>query len=135
MKAIKGIFLFLISVSWCILQTLIGGVLALVLLPKARYQKYRGMLIVYHPFSFTFSLGTCAFVSDRVESPRTVRGRMYGYYVQSMIYGPFYLLLVSLPQLIVRIPFIARYRAERDLAPSDIYADRQARRLRERFGE
>ena len=61
-KVFKGILLFLLAVTWCVLQTVIGAVVALVVFPKARFQKYRGMVVVYHPYAFTFSLGTFAFV-------------------------------------------------------------------------
>ena len=135
MKALKGVLLFLLAISWCALQTLVGGILALVLLPKARYSKYRGMIIVYHPFSFTFSLGTFAFVSERAEHPRDMSGRMYGYYVLSLAYGPLYFLVIALPRLFVRIPPIARYRAERGRSPEDFFADRQAARMRVLCGE
>ena len=135
MKALKSILLFLIAVSWCILQTLVGGVMALVLLPHARIHKYRGMIIVYHPYAFTIALGTFAFVSERVELPRTIAGKSYGFFVQSLLYGPFFLFFVILPQLIVRIPRIAKYRAERGISPTDLFADRQAAYLQSRVGE
>ena len=135
MKVLKGILLFLVSITWCISQTFVGAILALVLLPKSRVRKYRGMIVVYHPHSFTFSLGTFAFISDKSEFPRTAVGRAYGFYVQSLMYGPFFFLLVVLPRLIVRIPSIKRYRAERGLDPSDLFADRQAAQLQARFGE
>ncbi len=134
-KVFKGILLFLLAVTWCVLQTVIGAVVALVVFPKARFQKYRGMVVVYHPYAFTFSLGTFAFVSEGAEHPRTARGRLYGHYVQSLIYGPLFLLVVCLPQLIVRTPLVKRYRAERDIRPEDLFADRQAARLQERVGE
>ena len=134
-RSIKGCGLFLLSVTWCALQTVLGALLAVALLPSSRVQKYRGMIVVYHPFSFTFSLGTFAFVSDRAEDPRGVRGRMYGHYVQSLLYGPAFLFVISLSQLFVRIPSVRRRRAERDLAPEDVFAERQARGLAEKAGE
>jgi len=134
-RVAKGCGLFLLSITWCALQTVIGALLALSLFPCARAQKYRGMIVIYHPFAFTFSLGTFAFVSDRVEAPREARGKMYGHYLQSLLYGPIFFFVVSLPQLFVRIPAIRRHRAERDLSPSDIFANRQAARLQARFGE
>ena len=133
MKVLKGILLFLLAVSWCILQTLVGGVIALVLLSKARFRKYRGMVAVYHPYSFTFSLGTFAFISEKAESPRTVTDKQYGFYLLSCVYGPFYLLVVSLAQLVVRIPRIKKYRAERGIEPTDLFADRQAAYLYSRL--
>ena len=131
----KSIGLFLLSVTWCALQTVIGALIAAVLLPTSRTQRYRGMVLLYHPYSFTFSLGTFAFVSDGVDRPREARGRMYGHYLQSLLYGPVFLFVVSLSQLIVRIPALRLRRAERDLAPEDQFFDRQAARFASRFGE
>ena len=135
MKVLKGILLFLLAVSWCILQTVVGGVIALALFPKARFRRYRGMIAVYHPYSFTFSLGTFAFISEKSEFPRTVTSRVYGFYLLSLSYGPFYLFVVSLSQLFVRIPRIKRYREERGISPTDLFVDRQAACLQARFGE
>jgi len=134
-KRIIGIGLFLLSVTWCALQTVIGALFALGLLPTSRTQRYRGMVVIYHPYAFTFSLGTFAFVSNRVAYPRTIRAKMYGHYLQSLLYGPIFLFVVSLSELFVRIPAVRLYRAERDLAPTDVFADRQARRFAEKFGE
>lgn len=134
-KTIKGILLFLLSVTWCVLQTVIGAVLALVLLPQTRFQRYRGMIVAYHPYSFTFSLGTFAFVSEGAEHPRAVRGRLYGHYVQSLIFGPLFLFVDCLPQLVVRTPIIKRRRAERGVCPEDLFTDRQAARLQANVGE
>ena len=134
-KTIKGVGLFLIAISWCAVQTVIGCLFALCLLPLSRVQRYRGMILVYHPFSRTFSLGTFAFVSNGVERPREITGKMYGHYLQSLLYGPVFFFIVSLPQLFVRIPSIKRRRAERGVTPDDLVAERQSARLAARLGE
>lgn len=135
MKVLKGILLCIAALTWCVLQTVIGWMIALVLLPKARVLKYRGMIVIYHPYSFTFSLGTFAFISDRAEFPREATGKAYGFYLLSLVYGPFYIFVVTLSRLIVRIPRIKRYREERGIAPTDLFADRQAAALQARCGE
>ena len=132
---IKGIGLFLLYVTWCALQTLIGALLALCLLSVSRTQVYRGMVVIYHPLGLTFSLGTFAFVSNGADDARDARGRMYGHYLQSLIYGPLFLFVVVLPQMIVRIPCIKKHREERGIGPTDLFVRRQARRLRLRAGE
>ena len=134
-KGSKAVLYAVLALTWCALQTLIGGVLAAVLFVKARFQYYRGMILVYHPFSFTFSLGTFAFVSDGVPHPRTIRGRMFGHFAQSLLYGPLFLFVVPISQLIVRIPLIKSYRAERGRSPESVFADRQAAELQAKFGE
>jgi len=134
-KAMIGFGLFLLSVTWCALQTVVGALLALGLMPTSRTQKYRGMIVVYHPYGFTFSLGTFAFVSNRVPHPRTICGRMYGHYLQSLAYGPFFFFVVSLSELFVRIPCVKARRAERDLTPNDTFVERQAARFAAKAGE
>ena len=134
-RFIKGCGLFLLSVSWCAAQTALCCIFALCLLPLSRVQKYRGMIVLYHPFPFTFSLGTFAFISNGADHPREARGRMYGHYLQSLFYGPAFLFLAIIPQLFVRIPAVRRRRAERGIAPTDIFADRQSHLLAERVGE
>lgn len=131
----KGLGLLLLSVTWCALQTVVGAFLALCLFPTSRVQKYRGMIVVYHRFGGTFSLGTFAFISNGVHEPRKARGEMYGHYLQSLAYGPAFFFLVSLSQLYVRIPCVWRHRAERDLTTENIYWERDARRLAARAGE
>lgn len=134
-RVLKGILLFLLSVTWCVLQTVVGAFVALSVFPKARFQKYRGMITVYHAQPFTLSLGTFAFVSDGGEHPRDARGRMYGHYVQSLILGPLFLLVVSLSQALAKFPPIKKYRAERDKSPEDIFVNRQAAGLQALLGE
>lgn len=134
-KTIKKAGLLLLAISWCALQTAVGVLLALCLLPFSRLQRYRGMIVVYHSFSRTFSLGTFAFVSNGVERPREIVGKMYGHYVQSLLYGPFFFFVVSLPLLFVRIPAVKLRRAERGISPTDLYADRQAKRFAQKAGE
>lgn len=134
-KKVRGFGLFLLSITWCALQTVVGAFFSLWILPTSRTQRYRGMIVVYHPYSFTFSLGTFAFVSDRVPHSRTIRAEMYGHYLQSLVYGPLFFFVVSCSQLFVRIPVVKTHRAERGITPSDVFADRQAKRFAERSGE
>lgn len=134
-RVLKGILLFLLAVTWCVLQTVVGAFVALAVFPKARFQKYRGMIVVYHAHAFTLSLGTFAFVSDGGAHPREARGRMYGHYVQSLVLGPLFLLVVSLSQVVARFPLIKKYRAERDKSPEDIFVNRQAAGFQARMGE
>ena len=134
-KAVVGFGLFLAAITWCVLQTAVGCIFAFSLLPTSRVQRYRGMVVIYHPYRFTFSLGTFAFISDRVERPREARGKMYGHFLQSLLYGPAFLFVVLTAQLIVRIPSVRLRREERGLVPSDVFADKQAARLAAKAGE
>ena len=134
-RVLKGIGIFLLSVSWCALQTLIGAVLFLVLLPGGRAARYRGMIVLYHRSALTFSLGVFAFISNKADGAGEARGHLFGHFVQSCIAGPFYLFFVTLPQLLVRIPALRRRRLERGKTPDDVYFERSARSLSAFFGE
>ena len=134
-RIFQGIGIFLLSVSWCVLQTLIGALLFLVFLPGGRVARYRGMVTLYHRFSLTFSLGVFAFISNKGEGAGEARGHLFGHFVQSCIAGPFYLFFVTLPQLLVRIPALRRRRLERGKTPDDVYFERSARRLAASLGE
>ena len=134
-RILKGIGLFLLVITWCAVQTVIGALLTISLLPFSRVQRYRGMIVLYHPFRYTFSLGTFAFISDRTEDGLRVRGRMYGHFVQSCVCGPYFFFVVTFPQLIVRIPAIRKRRAERGISTSDLFSDKHAVRFAARFGE
>lgn len=134
-RVLKEIGIFLLSVSWCALQSLIGAVVFLVLFYGGRATRYRGMVVLYHRASLTFSLGVFAFISNKGEGAGEARGHLFGHFVQSCIAGPFYLFFVTLPQLLVRIPALRRRRLERGKTPDDVYFERSARSLSAAFGE
>lgn len=134
-RIFQGIGIFLLSVTWCVLQTLVGALLFLFFLPGGRAARYRGVVTLYHRSSLTFSLGVFAFISNKGEGAGEARSHLYGHFVQSCIAGPFYLFFVTLPQLFVRIPSVRRRRLERGKTPDDTYFERGARRLAASFGE
>ena len=93
------------------------------------------MVVLYHRHSLTFSLGVFAFISNKAGGGDATRGHLYGHFIQSCLAGPFYLFLVTLPQLIVRIPSVYRRRLERGKTPDDAYFERSAAALARSFGE
>jgi len=134
-RVLKCVGIALLSVTWCVLQTLIGAVLFLVFLPGGRVTTYRGMLIVYHRYRISFSLGVFSFISNKADNARFVRSHMFGHFLQSCIFGPIYLFAVVLPQLILRIPSVKRRRLERGKTPDDAIFERKAIALATRAGE
>ena len=131
----KGIALLLLNVIWCAPSTAIGAVLAILLLPFSRASKYRGMIVLYHPFSFTLRLGAFAFISDRVPSPESARGNAYGHYLASCVWGPLFLFVITIPSFLIRVPSAERKRAERGASRLDLYPERFPASLAKRFGE
>ena len=129
----KSIGIFLLNVTWCALQTFVGALLAIALVFVSKVTKYRGMVVLYHRFRFTFSLGTFAFISN--GAPATARSHLYGHFLQSCVLGPFYLFTVTLSQLIVRIPALKLHRLERGKTTEDCLAETTAASLAVRAGE
>ena len=125
----------LLSLTWCIIQTLIGAIFFLVLLFGGRVTHYRGMVVTYHRIGISFSLGVFAFISNKAPGANKALGHLYGHFLQSCILGPFYLFTVVLSQLVVRIPFIMRRRLERGKTVDDTLAERTAAKLASSFGE
>lgn len=132
---LKGIMIALLSVSWCALQTLVGAVLFLVFLHGGKVTTYRGMVVLYHRARFSFSLGVFCFISNKAENAGIVRSHMFGHFLQSCIFGPFYLFVVTLPQLVLRIPMVKRRRLERGKTPEDVLIERKAASLATLAGE
>ena len=129
----KSIGIFLLNVTWCALQTFVGALIAIALLFVSKVTKYRGMVILYHKFAFTFSLGTFAFISS--GAPAIARPHLYGHFLQSCVLGPFYLFTVTISQLIVRIPSLKRRRLERGKTTEDCLAETTAAALAARARE
>ena len=131
----KGFGLFLLNVIWAFPSTAIGVVLAILLLPFSRIDRYRGMIVLYHPFSFTLNLGTFSFISNRTSAPEKARSRAYGFYLASCVWGPLFLFVITIPSFLIRIPSCSRRREERGVLRSDLYPERFPASLAKRFGE
>ena len=135
LKLAKKIGLLLWNVTWCALQNVVGALISIPVLFVSKKTVYRGMLVFYHRFGFTFSVGAFAFISAASHGAGQARSHLYGHYLQSCICGPAYLFLVSIPQLFVRIPPLKRHRLERGKTEHDIFAEKTALSLSARFGE
>lgn len=132
-RFIKGLGLLVLSLTWAAPSTALGFLFALVLFPFSRVKKHRGMIVLYPSFSFSFPLGAFCFLSEK-DAERKISS-FYGHFVLSCAWGPFYLFVITIPNLLIKIPKIALRRAERGLSPSDFYPERQAAALAARFGE
>ena len=124
--------IYFLSVTRCILQTVVGGIVALALLPKLRVRAYRGMIVLYHSYSFTFSLGTFAVISERSLEPRTVTPKQYGFFCRSWAvpFASWWFLCRSSSSAFLVSKNIAQSAA---LPPTDLFADRQAAYLEARL--
>ncbi|MBR7081156.1 MAG: hypothetical protein IKI49_00375 [Oscillospiraceae bacterium] len=106
MKILRMIAYHLCQWTWGVVQNLVG-LAFFVLLKKTRVEIYHGAVCsVYgaHPKSRLgcFALGSFIFIRDNVAECdfSLIRVHEYGHTVQSLFFGPLYLLAVALPSVI-----------------------------------
>lgn len=105
-KWIRAVVFYLLQWTWGLPQNLFGALTALVL--RGERLRYHGALVtLYRPVRFLsnrsgFSLGMFIFMPEGWSAPvrRSLVVHEYGHTVQSLIVGPFYLLIVGLPSVI-----------------------------------
>lgn len=95
-----SIIFFILSITWGIVMSLPGAVLATVYLAKgATFFSYGNCFFFEHKAGWgNFSLGAFCFV-EKGASERTLKHE-HGHAVQNCIYGPLMIPLVSLPSMI-----------------------------------
>jgi hypothetical protein len=87
--------------TWCLPQTLLGGIVFLLwrFQGRLRITGYKDALVIRLPRRIGgLSLGKFIFVDDYC-STATLRHE-YGHVLQSFLLGPFYLLVVGIPSLV-----------------------------------
>ena len=140
----KAIYI-LIQCTWGILQTVLGLFVFLAHI-KDRHYFYHGAVVTEWAAPSSVSLGMFVFVTktpyfyEKLKDEYTIEElsrrllvHEYGHTVQSMILGPFYLLLVGLPSVIWSHRYCRRtpiYRS-RGVAYTDRYPEHGADRLGE----
>ena len=94
----KIVFIFL-QCTWGIAQTLIGAIFFLKL-RKYPHRIYRGCIDTQWNMRSGLSLGLFIFSpNDEIKDSEKIRVHEYGHCIQSMVLGPFYILigLISIP--------------------------------------
>lgn len=107
----KALYVIL-QCSWGILQTLFGLVLFLIYIRRKHYF-YHGAVITERNTPASLSLGMFVFITtDQIKDKRTIDkipdeeiGKRllvheYGHTVQSIIFGPMYLLVIGIPSMV-----------------------------------
>lgn len=109
----KRVLFIIAQVIWGFPQTLVGFVIFLLHL-RAPHSMFHGAVLTRWPRAGSVSLGLFIFVSDRVVKPDQ-RQRLcrheYGHCIQSLIFGPFYLIVMGLPSFVwAMLPAAKRWR-------------------------
>lgn len=96
-------FLYIIwQWSWGFIQSLIGLVM-LLKYAKCKHEWYHGALVTYHEDNWGgISLGMFVFMNGTRDEEWTngTRVHEYGHTLQSLLLGPFYMLVIGIPSFI-----------------------------------
>ena len=136
----------LLQLTWGLPQTL-AGVIVFVLNRNCRHYSYKGAIVTEWKSKSNLSLGMFLFVSDdpfcyypkyRREYDEEHFSKMlmvheYGHAIQSLIFGPFYLLAVGIPSIAWSfLPVFVRKRERKKISYFSVYPERWANRLGEK---
>ncbi len=145
MKLIRYAAYIFIQSTWGVLQTLAGFFLFLKNL-KCRHYFYHGAVVTEWASLSSVSLGEFVFVSTHPPTDRRSEGRIpdgemperllvheYGHTIQSLIFGPLYLLAMGLPSALwANLPVLRKKRALKGTSYYGFYTERLANGLGER---
>jgi len=115
--AIKIFLVFLLNCTWGVIQSIIGLIMFLIFINKPHY-RYKGSIVTVFSKSFgSVSLGVFIFIGNNVAKERANNSKLvnheYGHSLQSLLFGPFYLLIIGLPS-IIRLMFFSKRRKNRN---------------------
>ena len=131
MKYIMKKYIFiLLQCTWGILQTIIGGILVMILLDKVTaFKKYRGSLVctvLNSHMKGAVSLGYFIICFSPPDE-KTCRHE-YGHCIQSLILGVFYIFVIGIPSLIWAGCF-EKYRKKHNIEYYSFYTEKWANKL------
>ncbi len=136
----------LVQLTWGLPQTLLGFILYLYWLPRAKTRYvYHGALVTEWTVGGGISLGLFVFVAEKAglhtlngrelsadESKAGMRVHEYGHCVQSLLMGPVYLIAVGLPSYLwANLPPLRRWRRKKGLPYCAVYPENLANALGE----
>ncbi len=127
-----GILYMAVQCTWGGIQTLLGFFLFLRYI-RAPHRFYHGSISTGWSLDGGISLGLFIFSPDRKEDwCRQMEVHEYGHTWQSLMLGPFYLLIIGLPSILwARLPVCIRMRREKQVPYSAFYTEKWADRLGE----
>lgn len=134
------VFLYrLLQWTWGFPQTLVGAIIYLTQ-RKNQHISYKGAIATkWHGHGGSVSLGMFLFLDVRNIEPQTEYEQYlirheFGHTVQSLMLGPFYLLVVGLPSIIWAGCF-SKYRSKCNVSYDVFYPEKWANRLGARFSK
>lgn len=120
----KKLLFYLLNLTWCLPQNIIGVILFLFNFKKSRVY-HNGRVIVKWNYGGSVSLGAFIFVSSY---DKELVMHEYGHTIQSLILGFFYLLVIGLPSIIWASCF-ENYRRKHKVSYYAFYTEKWANKL------
>ncbi|MFA6866380.1 MAG: hypothetical protein WCR54_02565 [Clostridia bacterium] len=133
MKFIKAFFYYLIQFTWALPQNLLGAILTFTKYKNSHREKFFNSLISYHQEDWGgVSLGMFIITnSTRGEAwTNDTKVHEFGHSIQSLILGPFYLLVIGLPSTIwCNTKKWQDYRKNKEVSYFEFYPEKWANYL------
>ena len=133
-------FLYLLCQwTWGLPQNLVGGALYLYCrlrgCPHFRYQGAFG--VIWTKQLGSMSMGSFLFMHPSwTPEKKELLAHEYGHTIQSLFFGPFYLLTVGVPSILwAGLPRFQKLRREKHLSYYAVYPEKQASLLGARFAQ
>lgn len=142
------IFYGIVQCTWGIVQTLLGFCV-FVLHFHDRHYRYHGAVVTEWRNSSSVSLGMFVFITNdpffaekvknqisRSELSKRLLVHEYGHTIQSLLLGPFYLIIIGIPSTVWGFsPSLAKKRHNEQTSYFSFYTEKWANRLGEKATE
>ena len=121
----------LLQCTWGILQTVVG-LLVFLWYAGSPHERFGGAVHTRWNRTDGLSLGLFIFTPKREDLSLILRTHEYGHTIQSLLLGPFYLILVGIPSDVwANFPACVQWRRRNGISYSWFFAERWADRLGE----
>ena len=127
----RRLFYYVIQFSWGLIQSLAGAAVFLVLIKREHFI-YRGSIATVWKNRSSASIGAFIFISDSLSGglKDDIVKHEFGHTIQSMILGPLYVPVISLPSMLwCMLPFLVKLRSRKKIDYYSFYTERWANRL------
>lgn len=131
-NVLKSVLYWCVQCTWGLLQTVMGLVL-FVRYSRCKHEFYHGAILTYHDGNWGgVSLGSFIFVNGNRPEVWTKDARVheYGHTIQSLIFGPLYLVVIALPSIVwCSSKTLHQKRMRGELNYYDLYCESSANTL------
>lgn len=117
---------YLLQLSWGLIQNIIGLLLYLIIKHDECFFYHGAYVIRWHHHS-SMALGLFIFYGHHDEK---VLVHEYGHTIQSIILGPFYLLIIGIPSLLwASLPYFHHMRQKKHISYYSLFFEQSASKL------